>query len=308
MFQHSPGSLHGLYKWWRTRAKGRTVPKGETDDRRPSTQMVHFRTLDWEMDPLRKVVVQLAVCHQATWPCRCSLPRSLTYVGFVATLTGVRRDLSMSLNFRPYHNQDHSWQSNILFHFHRLAVVLGFRPSISSLLRHYFCSSGQSQSLAGIERNLPSTSTTAAYLTFSDGQKTVVLEKEKDRITATIRSSTSFVTITNHDVSTNRPPPANLSLAIPGIKEGTIKNLFEDSEERSDCIAAKWRKPSASRKPRTSTGSRGEVCITKQTLIRWLGAWPTTNDQTHYAAIMDPLKGEFAYARLYKEPLEAPDE
>jgi hypothetical protein len=50
-------------------------------------KMVHFRTLDWGMDVLRRVVVQLDYVEKEGGPV---VARSITYVGFVGILTGVR--------------------------------------------------------------------------------------------------------------------------------------------------------------------------------------------------------------------------
>ena len=51
------------------------------------SRMVHFRTLDWGMEALRLVVVQLEFVERAGGPV---VARSVTYVGFVGMLTGVR--------------------------------------------------------------------------------------------------------------------------------------------------------------------------------------------------------------------------
>ena len=60
--------------------------------------MLHFRTLDWGMDPLRRVICQLDFTTKPHGPIFAS---TITYVGFVGVLTGVRQGLSVSLNFRP---------------------------------------------------------------------------------------------------------------------------------------------------------------------------------------------------------------
>lgn len=59
--------------------------------------MLHFRTLDWSMDPLRKVVVHLDFAEN---PGGTVLGSTVTYVGFVGVLTVVRQGLSMSLNLQ----------------------------------------------------------------------------------------------------------------------------------------------------------------------------------------------------------------
>lgn len=51
------------------------------------TKMMHYRTLDWAMDSLRKVVVQLDFVEHAGGDV---IATSITYVGYVGVLTGVR--------------------------------------------------------------------------------------------------------------------------------------------------------------------------------------------------------------------------
>jgi hypothetical protein len=97
-------------------------------------RMLHFRTLDWDMSELRDVLVQF---DYITEPDGSIIARTISYVGFVGVLTGVRKGLSASLNFRPYHNNDHSFVANAKFRFQQLAVLLGWQPSIASILRDF---------------------------------------------------------------------------------------------------------------------------------------------------------------------------
>lgn len=231
------------------------------------TKMLHFRTLDWGMDALRTLVVQL---HYVRSPDTDTvLARSITYVGFVGVLTGVRKDLSLSLNFRPTHNVSSRF-SNILFYSNHLLVLLGMRRSISSLLRKYIIPESNSRgrkkrqngymgdnigsesrppSLANIESTLPSTPTTAAYLIFSDGTSTLTMEK--DYKSAIIRRSSSFIVATNNDLEPEAPPTEQVaeekreSHAGLGVISGELQSvaeLIEDSNERRDCIQEKWDK------------------------------------------------------------------
>lgn len=55
--------------------------------RSSSGKMMHFRTLDWGMDPLRKIVVQLEFVKELYGDV---IARSVTYAGFVGIITGVR--------------------------------------------------------------------------------------------------------------------------------------------------------------------------------------------------------------------------
>jgi len=56
-----------------------------TDGPKKPTKMIHFRMLDWGMDALRNVVVQLNYVFNGK-----VVARSVTYAGFVGVITGVR--------------------------------------------------------------------------------------------------------------------------------------------------------------------------------------------------------------------------
>ncbi|KAE9405277.1 hypothetical protein BT96DRAFT_963931 [Gymnopus androsaceus JB14] len=123
-----------------------------------------FRTLDWEMDPLRR----LTICVEYVREGRV-IARALTYAGHVGVLTGVRTGLSISLELPlPYY-----W--------HLFSVIRGRRPSITSRLRDILLSS----------QLVPSLEDLAA---------TTVMVVEKDFKTLTKRVSDEFLVATNHDV------------------------------------------------------------------------------------------------------------
>lgn len=65
--------------------KGRRRAPGLEEER-----MLHFRTLDWGMDPLRTVVVQLEFVRSKSEEPEQVVARTVTYAGFVGVLTGVR--------------------------------------------------------------------------------------------------------------------------------------------------------------------------------------------------------------------------
>ncbi|KAJ9227330.1 hypothetical protein DTO027B5_6598 [Paecilomyces variotii] len=222
------------------------------------TKMLHFRTLDWGMDALRELVVQLDYVRGPDTD--RILARSITYVGFVGVLTGVRKDLSLSLNFRPTHNVV-SWVSGFCFYANHLLVLFGIRPSIASLLRQYivpelndkesqehqtvlhmeekYGPESQAPSLVKIESTLPSIPTTAAYLIFSDGISTLTMEK--DYRSAVIRSSTSFIVTTNNDLEPDAPPTEQVAaqkrkthagLGVIAGETQSVADIIEDSNER----------------------------------------------------------------------------
>ncbi|XMA08046.1 hypothetical protein WAI453_000837 [Rhynchosporium graminicola] len=113
-------------------------------------RMMHFRTLDWGMDPLRSVLVVLEIVRSDSDNPKRIVGRSITHAGFVGILTGVRKDLSVSLNFRPTYSC-----STFSLRKHQLLVFLAFRPSVCSIMRSMIVPSDDAQqtnatSLAGI--------------------------------------------------------------------------------------------------------------------------------------------------------------
>ncbi|KAJ9217241.1 hypothetical protein DTO166G4_1296 [Paecilomyces variotii] len=246
------------------------------------TKMLHFRTLDWGMDALRELVVQLDYVRGPDT--EKVLARSITYVGFVGVLTGVRKDLSLSLNFRPTHNVV-SWVSNFLFYANHLLVLFGIRPSIASLLRQYivpelndkdsqeyptvlhmeekYGPESQAPSLVKIESTLPSIPTTAAYLIFSDGISTLTMEK--DYRSAVIRTSTSFIVTTNNDLEPDAPPTEQVAaqkrkthagLGVIAGETQSVADIIEDSNERRDCMQKNWDKKVHREQQRRATTSQ----------------------------------------------------
>ncbi|OJD31278.1 major facilitator superfamily [Diplodia corticola] len=266
-----------------------------------STTMHHFRTLDWEMDVLRRVVVQLEFVDR---PHGAVVARSVTYVGYVGVLTGVRRGLSASLNFRPYHNDDLSGSANVKFYSNLLLMLLGFRPSISSRLRELVIPRVGPRrrrdpdrkglwDLATVKERFPALPTTAAYLIFSDGYETAVLEK--DRVTATVRSSSSFIAITNCDVDAT--DSSDKAAKKPRAKLDLLKDLIEEAEDRRVRLETCWN----SAKERCRRRGIRECSVPPEDVVKWVQRYPTTNETTHYAVVMDPKAGEVVWAKRWLE-------
>lgn len=178
-----------------------------------TVRMMHFRTLDWGMPSLRRVLILLDFVLE---PNGEPVASTVTYAGYVGVLTGVRKDLSLSLNFRATHNSDGHFV-NVKYYWHHLMVLLGLRRSISSILRAHliprtYMKTSASSSLEA--SRLPTYGdivaeascrqqpvlTTACYLCFSSGVETTVIEK--DLSTAVLASSTDFIVVTNADAST----------------------------------------------------------------------------------------------------------
>ncbi|KAL9042620.1 MAG: hypothetical protein Q9214_003723 [Letrouitia sp. 1 TL-2023] len=253
------------------------------------SRMLHFRTLDWDMDPLRKIVVHLDFVEQSGAPIVAS---SITYVGFVGCLTGVRKGLSTSLNFRPK-NSATNWLDRSRLYFHNLLVLLGFRPSISSLLRQCIIPHGsrgkktQSQlwNLDSIEQRFPALKSTAAYLIFCDGERVAILEKDHD--TAIVRCSKEFAVVCNHDQ--DEDPGTEISSNLhAGIG---MDFVLAESISRQDILTNLWNK-SKSR----------SISITPRKFEPWVDNRPITDTETHFASLMDPKAGRIRWTKLYHEP------
>lgn len=286
-----------------------------------TARMLHFRTLDWGMDGLREIIVTLEFVERAGGPV---IARSVTYVGFVGVLTGVRKSLSVSLNFRPTHDSSSRWRE-LRFRGHQLLMLLGYKPSISSILRSMIIPSSHRTlftrkqdlkpalyDLDGLIKFFPSVSSTAAYVIASDGTQTVVFEK--DRNSATHRSSPTAIVVTNHDhamepaiaehaAKQSQPhhdhaAPVTIEPKLGG--EGQMPDLLDllaESLDRSSCLEKKFLE--------ASTGSSGKVCVRPQDVVRWIQEYPTTNEVTHFACVMDPKRGDMLWVRRWLETVSS---
>ena len=282
--------------------------KGEQDE----TKMLHFRTLDWGMNPLRKVVVKYDFIEETGGEV---VATTITYLGFVGFLTGVKKGLSVSLNFRPTHDSS-SWLASIRFYSHHLLVLLGLRPAITSILRQVLLPTKNSpnnvKSLGGtldtIERKLPLLKTTATYLILSDGERTVTMEK--DNHTAVVRSSRDFIVVTNHDQADESRSKSEIvaqdasgrTLQVTGME-----GIVEDSIMRKKVAVKRWETHLKAAKRASRVGSREQpVLLTARDVFEWVGSYPTANEETHFAVVMDPKEGKMVYARRYIDPIQPP--
>lgn len=307
----------------------RTLEKGRSFS---EAKMLHFRTLDWTMDPLRKVVVQLDFVRSESSNPNHILASSITYVGFTGVLTGVRPGLSMSLNFRGLHDGS-SRTAQFRFYFHHLLVLLGQRPSIATYLRRFLTGDhedieaslrndrasvkgevevDQPMALTSVFSALEASHTTAAYLIFNDGQTTMSIDK--DFSTATMRQSNDFIVTTNHDVIEHNGEQKENLVAAKAIQSAArnvagFQEFLDESVDRHACISKKWKRLVAQKK--RDAARRGDVrsleeiaavtTITEKKAIEWTSAYSTTNECTHYAVLMDPKQGRIAWCLAYPE-------
>ncbi|KAI9707785.1 MAG: hypothetical protein M1836_000747 [Candelina mexicana] len=280
-------------------------------------RMLHFRTLDWDMDSLRKMVVRLEFVHEEGGEVFAT---SITYAGFIGILTGVRKGLSLSLNFRPNHNVS-SPLSHIRFYGHHVLVLLGLRPSISSILRSQFLPpyparnkrqekpSTPAQALPTLEpitTNLPSIPSTACYIIFSDGNTAVTLEK--DHRTAVIRSASDFIVATNHDRDREHTSMIQEDAQHTGPETG-MQALVEESVDRKECVQDLWKEDAfkSNDDPTSQDGDLGNGSVSQEQVINWMGQYPILNECTHFAVLMDPREGKVLWLKRRLEAYSAPD-
>lgn len=275
---------------------------------RSRARMMHFRALDWEMPGLRNLLVQFEYVARPGEPV---IARTVSYVGFVGVLTGVRDGLSASINCRAYHNDDGSFIANVKYRFQQLAVVLGFKPSIASIMRDFIIprtAPGQDQSEnrssqveakpryseADISTLLPSIRSSAAYLIFCTPSETFALEK--DRKTANILSSSTFIAVTNHDISYEDQSP-HLAHASKGRLGMTMQDINKNSIDRKRCLVVKWEKWRERQSYNSRKGRARADGVPLEVLKAWMMEAPTCGYLTHFVCVMDPKKGEFKWIR-----------
>lgn len=266
-----------------------TIPIGAED------RMMHFRTLDWGMDELRSVLVILEFVRSQSEEPEKVIARSVTYAGFVGCLTGVRENLSLSLNFRPNH---HCPTRSLRWH--QLLVLFGFRQSIISLLRHTLLTPAHT-TLGEITTSLSTPKSASCYLILCSGSQTTVIEK--DLHSSKISTSDSFIVHTNHDI----PAPSSLNNSTTPEKSTFLglEVFLEESQERRQCMQKKW---DAMVKRRAGKLEAGPPAVRESTLIGWVQKFPVMNEVTHFACLMDPKTGTIRWLERGASEVSEEDE
>ncbi|KAH6911719.1 beta subunit of N-acylethanolamine-hydrolyzing acid amidase-domain-containing protein [Coprinopsis sp. MPI-PUGE-AT-0042] len=232
-------------------------------------RMLHFRGLDWGMEPLRAMVIQVEYMRDGK-----VVARAVTYAGYVGALTGVREGLSVSLNYR---SRCMSLRSVYAHRWHQLCVLLGRRRSISSELRHVLLSPAPTPALSTLGHRFKSLPASPCYLTFCS--PTSVMTIEKDLKDARIRVSSDFLAVTNHDVVMEGLDEESYNRLLQ--ENGVIDELLEDSVERKECLVSMWR-------GRQERGKRDGASL--EQVKQWLRTYPVRNECTHFSCIMDPSR------------------
>ncbi|KAI0171500.1 beta subunit of N-acylethanolamine-hydrolyzing acid amidase-domain-containing protein [Pestalotiopsis sp. NC0098] len=253
-------------------------------------RLMHFRTLDWGMDGLRDLLVVLEYVDSRNTGSKV-LARSITYAGFVGTLTAIR--------------PNHSCSTRALRH-HQLMVLLGRRRSIGSILRSTILDSrpdvtGSTPVLDLKERAQKFSSLRAppCYIVLCDGDEVAVIEKDLN--TGKTRSSKDFIVHTNHDVDhdVEKHPDEYAKASFLGHEE-----WLEESTNRMECFERKWlrhlHRNQTHATARDASGKVGDLVphpVTESTLKRWVSSGTTMADCTHFACVMDPKTGQIRWLR-----------
>ncbi|RYP51159.1 hypothetical protein DL768_003427 [Monosporascus sp. mg162] len=289
-------------------------------------RMMHFRTLDWGMDELREMLVVLEFVDSSSESPDRVIARSITYAGFVGTLTAVRQNMSLSMNFRP----NHTCSTNALRR-HQLLVLLGRRKSIASVLRSFILdgvsrsqegrSAGASadvppgaQTLVNQAKRLASERCAPCYIVLCDGREAAVIEK--DLFEGSIRTSTEFLVQTNHDVhhagSSNPDESAGITLNMNSAPLLGHDEWIYESTHRMTAVVSKWQRHLKKNYPAAAADSCGspeedghlngetvvparDPSITEATLKSWLRSDPVLNECTHFQCILDPKTGKIRW-------------
>lgn len=204
---------------------------------------------------------------------------SLTRLG-----AGARENLSISLNFRAQHAC-----SYLALVIHKLLVLVGIRPSISSVLRRLFLQDTSCPSVVDDKAmSLVKTRSTPCYVIFSSSGKTIVVQK--DLVRGVAHTAREFIVHTNHDFR------SSTDATTPGQKENAkalgMQELLEESMARQGCMQEKWDDflRTANRDARQS-GAGGSLGVEEETLKEWVKSVPIMSDCTHFACILDPGTG-----------------
>jgi len=217
-------------------------------------------------------------------------PIILTYVLIMI----YRENLSLSLNFRPNHHC-----STYSLRFHQILVLLGFRPSIASILRSVFLPPRGTISgpLSSIIDTLAKSRSAPCYLVLCDGTQAAVIEK--DLLDGKVRTGTDFIVHTNHDTPPTEPSAHTHSQNQKSTILG-MEILLEDSQDRRACVQKKWNgmKKRHDRKQKSEDWIEAKAAlptVREATLKGWVRAFPTMNETTHFGCILDPKTGTIRF-------------
>ena len=213
----------------------------------------------------------------------------------------------MSLNFRPYHANE-TLRQRLSFRWNQAMVIFGYRQSISSTLRNILLDDS-TESLRQLEgsvsdgyvqkvlKKLTASDSTSAYLIFCQPERVYIVEKDHRR--AKVRDSDTFLTAYNHDLK-DEEDPSRLEQAAAELESMDdalgMAELVGLSLDRKECLEKMWTKRSLVCQRRYK---QSRDVVTQADVIKFLEHDEISNDETHYAVIMDPKEGKVVWRKMY---------
>ncbi|KAJ3322248.1 hypothetical protein HDU76_013929 [Blyttiomyces sp. JEL0837] len=286
------------------------------------SQMLHFRNLDWGMDELRGLLVQLNFVRGGV-----VVAEAISHAGYTGVLTGVRKHLSMSLNFRSVSTAGIQGDGNRNLDLdlleHKKLVLLGRRASVGHVLRDLLVNS-ETVSMGGFVEDLQSTPTSPCYVTLCNGRTAVHLEKDLREL-CVAEESDDFLAATNHDMAMEGWTRKHWKEYIRQHAEVTslgmgMRDLLKDSLERKQCIVklfkeavgvggkvesrgnSKKRKTYDSKSEESQFEGSGNIVAHFRDIEVWLQTWPVFNECTQFSCIMSPESGRLIWSQMYDQP------
>ncbi|KAF1942311.1 hypothetical protein EJ02DRAFT_444114 [Clathrospora elynae] len=210
------------------------------------------------MPLLRQAIVQLEFIER---PGGDVIASTVGYVGFVGVLTGVRQDLSVSLNFRPYHDATGLSRANAQYYWNTLMVLLGRRLSISALMRDCLLPRALSHSRWRLFHSSRHASTEPA----------------------------------------SRPPYTSADISTLLFLNADMQEVVDESIARKACVTKDWLAFTKKQKRRARQGEEPAVGVQLEKLKEWNEEYPVCNPMTHFACVMDPREGVFRWFKCFED-------
>ncbi|KAL0953338.1 hypothetical protein HGRIS_004583 [Hohenbuehelia grisea] len=270
------------------------VEVGDAGASGKTTGVIHFRGLDWDMEALRDLLICVEFVRKGE-----VVARTITYAGYTGILTGVRKGLSMSLNYRARFN---SPSSTFAHRRHQIALLLGLRPSVASYLRSLLLSPGPATALSSLAESLPSFHTSPCYLTFCSSESVILFEKDLKQ--AIIRTDSrvgshaakgqdeELIVVTNHDVAMQSWSKERWDSALNSgsLRVSGMHDLVKDSVARKSTVLEMWRRAidSTEGSAKTMEGQQASKPLRLEDVRAWLKQPPVLDESTHFSCIMDP--------------------
>ncbi|PCD31894.1 hypothetical protein FGRA07_09893 [Fusarium graminearum] len=230
------------------------------------TRMLHFRTLDWGMEGLRHIIVELDFVRHAGGPV---VATTITYLGYVGVLTGVRRGLKADVKTESTRDSTDTAEQGV-----------------------------SDEYVQKVLERLSTSESSAAYLILCQPERVFLVEK--DNKTATISESDTFLTVCNHDVK-HEDDPSLLRQAAAELEEADdalgMAELVSLSVDRKKHLEGLWREGTSSCQRRYK---HQRDVVTHRDVIKFLEDDEIRNEETHYAVIMNPKDGKVIWRKKYE--------